>query len=252
MAQPTVVLVHCAFHSVEHFGPLQTHLESHGYNCVAVSLPSTQSTDLAPARLEDDTAAVRIAVTAALDEGNDVVVVAHSYGGCPTNNALQGLDTASRSAAGASTSVSAIAFLCALPQPAGVVMADSVDPVNGIHDCSGDFCTVKPNPGPTHYFYNDFDDAEANRWSETLRPMSRLAFEGKTTYAAYMDIPSSYLMCTKDNALPLPAQQGMVQAAVACGAKIRVESVEAGHSPFLSKLEQTSAFIRRAAGELGA
>jgi len=61
--------------------------------------------------LADDTAAVRDAVVPELDQGNNVVVVAHSYGGTPVNNALEGLNTKSRSSNGSSTSVLALAFL---------------------------------------------------------------------------------------------------------------------------------------------
>lgn len=145
MAKPVLILVHGAYHSTQHFEPLQKNLESHEYRCVPISLPSTQSPDLPPATLADDTAAVRNAVITELDQGNNVVVVAHSYGGCPTNNALKDLDSTSRTAAGASTSVLAIAFLCAMPQPSGVVLANMMDPKHGIHERRNDehFCWVK-------------------------------------------------------------------------------------------------------------
>lgn len=202
--------------------------------------------------LADDTAAIRDCVLAELDQGKDVVVVAHSYGGCPANNALKDLDISSRTAVDASTSVRAIAFLCAMPQPAGTVLAKLMDPEKGIHDRHDEhFCRVKETSGPAHYFYNDISESEAKRWSDLLRPMSWDDLGGMTTYATYKDIPSSYLLCTRDNALPFPAQQGMVQMAMAAGAKVNTESVDAGHSPCLSKVEETSAFIRKVAGEPG-
>ena len=120
MSKLALVLVHGSWHCPEHFGPLVEVLEGHGYKCVTVALPSTQSPELPPATLEDDTAAVRYAVMSELDQGNNVVVVAHSYGGTPANNALKDLDSKSRSSAGASTSVLALAFLCAIPYPANV------------------------------------------------------------------------------------------------------------------------------------
>lgn len=53
---------------------------------------------------------------------------------------------------------------------------------------------------------------------------------------------------TKDAAIPLPTQQMMVEQ-VAKGIPISTETVDAGHSPFLSKPEETAMAIRRAAGE---
>lgn len=209
-----------------------------------------RSIDLPPATLADDTAAIRGAVVSELDSGNDVVVVAHSYGGYPTNDALKDLGGASRTAAGASKSVLALAFICAIPLPAGTVLTKLMPPEHSIHDrYDDDFCCVKQDPGPAFYFYNDLSPDEAKQWSDLLLPMSWHAMEGETSYAAYADIPSRYLLCTRDNCMPFVAQQGMVQAAVAAGAKLETEEVDAGHSPFLSKVAETSAFIRRTAGE---
>lgn len=114
----TLVLVHGSWHCPEHFGPLVDELTSHGYKCVPVPLPTTQSPDLPPRTFGDDTSAVRDTVLAEL-EHNDVVVVCHSYGGAPTNNALRGLGAEDRAAAGSSTAVGALVFLCSIPLPKG-------------------------------------------------------------------------------------------------------------------------------------
>lgn len=115
-----------------------------------------------------------------------------------------------------------------------------------IHDRrNDDFVWVGP-PGPQYYFYNDLPDKEAQKWSDLLRPQAwQVCFE-ETTYAAYMDIPSGYLYCTLDQAIPYTAQQGLVSAAKEAGGKIEFEeTLESGHSPFLSKVEETSAFIQK-------
>lgn len=248
MSRPTLVLVHGSWHCAEHFSPLIEDLRSHGYKCVPVSLPSTQSPDLPPATFEDDTIAIRNEVLAELDQ-NDVVVVAHSYGGAPTNNALERLDLASRSAAGAPTAVRAIVFLCSIPLPKGATFLNGLGgkPMP-IHDLRTEDFTWVGQPGPQHYFYNDLSSKEAQKWSDLLRPQSWQAYHGELTYAAYMDIPSAYLYCTLDQAFPLQAQQGLVSAAKKSGAKFEIEeTLEASHSPFLSRVEETSAFVRRVA-----
>jgi pimeloyl-ACP methyl ester carboxylesterase len=142
MAPPTLVLVHGSWHSPEHFGPLIRNLDSHGFKCVPAALPSTQSADLPPANFADDTAAVRDTVLKEL-ETNNVVVAAHSYGGAPTNNALEGLDVASRKAAGDSTAVTAIVFICSFPFGKGVSMLEILGGHPApIHNIRGDFAYV--------------------------------------------------------------------------------------------------------------
>lgn len=63
-----------------------------------------------------------------------------------------------------------------------------------------------------------------------------------------MKIPSTYLICEKDNAIPLSAQEGMVKAAQNAGADFTSEKFDTGHSPFLVKPKETAEFLMRAAG----
>jgi len=57
-------------------------------------------------------------------------------------------------------------------------------------------------------------------------------------------------LCTEDKAIPLQGQQGMIAAAQAVAPKSFdvVETVEAGHSPFLSKSQWLAEKIAEAAG----
>ncbi|KXT13077.1 hypothetical protein AC579_4908 [Pseudocercospora musae] len=247
MSKPSLVLVHGAWHSPKHFGPIVERLEGeYGYKCIAVSLPSTQTPDEAAATLADDSKAVRDAVTAELDAGNHVVVVAHSYGGTPTNNALRGLDAQSRRTSGAETCVQGIAFLNGIPLPAGTAFIDALGgKPHAMHDLRGDFAWVGP-PGPEHYFYNEMAEEDQKHWSALLRQQSWLAILDKTEYAAYNDFPCWYLSCQKDQALEPRAQEELVAGAKAGGASIELVKLEgADHTPFIGKhMQATIDFIQ--------
>jgi homoserine acetyltransferase len=58
-----------------------------------------------------------------------------------------------------------------------------------------------------------------------------------------------FLLCERDNAIPLEKQRQMCENARNKGANVVTESVFAGHSPFLSKPEVVAGWIRRVAGE---
>ena len=92
MSKPTIVSVHGSWHSPKHLEPLVKVLEDHGYRCVAAALPTMGTTEHPPKMLADDIKAVRDTVEEELEQGNDVVVAAHSYGGHVANRALVGLD----------------------------------------------------------------------------------------------------------------------------------------------------------------
>lgn len=65
------------------------------------------------------------------------------------------------------------------------------------------------------------------------------------TYTAYLEIPSTYIVCENDQALASCFQERMV--AQGNGA-LRVERCNEGHSPFLSNPTYIVDCIRRAAG----
>ena len=86
-------------------------------------------------------------------------------------------------------------------------------------------------PDPRRIFYNDLSDAEAAKWISELRPQVRQAQLTPTLNAAYRYLPSTYMFCENDQALPIGVQGEMVAESGASFAKERCES---GHSPYLS------------------
>jgi pimeloyl-ACP methyl ester carboxylesterase len=248
---PTLVLVHGAWHSPKHFEPLTQVLTSHGYRTIGVDCPSTNDTQTR-STFEDDCEAVRSAVLKELATA-DVLVVAHSYGGAPASSALRDLSQTARSAAGQATSVIGIAYICAAVLPAGITFLDALGGnALAIHDLSADDGFVRvAEPGPAHYFYNDLQSSEATRWASLLRPQSWVAVtDGVVRFEPYTEIPAHYLFCSKDRAIPVEGQKGMVaQAEAKCGKAFRTEELDCSHSPFLSLPEETAEFLRRSAGE---
>lgn len=61
-----------------------------------------------------------------------------------------------------------------------------------------------------------------------------------------MTIPSVYLICEDDAAIPVFAQEGMVTQAQEAGAPLMSERIKAGHSPFLTHPEETAEVCIRA------
>jgi hypothetical protein len=247
MSKPTIIIVHGSWHAPAHFDRLIGVLGTkHGYKCIPVDLPSMRGTHLPPATLTDDSNAIRSAILSELDEaGNDVILLAHSYGGAPTTNSPKGLDHKSRTAQGKSTCVREVLFIAAFPLPLGVTFIGYTN--NGkpapLHDLSQDpnFAYVHD---PVHYFYNTCTPEDQESAKALLRPQSWAAYEEKTTYASHMDFDTGYLVCERDQAIPAEFQRKMIQEREAeSGRKMEVESLEADHSPFLCKVEEVAGWV---------
>jgi hypothetical protein len=70
--------------------------------------------------------------------------------------------------------------------------------------------------------------------------------KSRSTHLAWRVIPSTYLMCEKDQAIPLAVQEAFVAPDREFW---EVERCDADHSPFLSRPQLTANVIRRASGE---
>jgi hypothetical protein len=79
-------------------------------------------------------------------------------------------------------------------------------------------------------------------------PQSIGVYWSKTTYAAWRYIPSTYVLCGKDQTISLPYGEIVLQAAQASKPN-RIDTVErcdeGGHCIMLSQVEWTVAMLRR-------
>jgi hypothetical protein len=255
MTKPTIVLLPGAWHSPAHYNKLRKELEKHGYESEAVALATVDPKDPPNTDADSDVKVISAAINKVLDAGKDVVLVTHSYSGLPGQSAAYSFITDKQDG----PRLVAIAMMCSFIYPPHMSL---LGPLGNkplpIHDVSSDENLVSVGgPGPDHLFYNDVSPEEAahsksllkaHSWRCKILPTSA---EG----VGYWGIPTSYLVCEKDNAIPVDLQRKMIADATEVlkerGSELRIreESVESGHSPFLSMPERAAEFIRRSAGE---
>ena len=87
-------------------------------------------------------------------------------------------------------------------------------------------------------FYNDMEPSIAAAHASTLTHHSIPAFLSIVTHAGYKHIPSTYVFCEQDVAVPLRLQEYIVARAEAAepvfGGAFKRVILPSGHSPFLS------------------
>ena len=88
-----IVVVMGSFHIPWRWRFLKSSLEESGYGVTITNLASTVLSGSKPTEnaLAQDIAVIRSAVTKQIDQGQDIVVLAHSAGGMGTSGALEGL-----------------------------------------------------------------------------------------------------------------------------------------------------------------
>lgn len=243
----TLLFVPGAWHSPDCFDPVIQRLKAANYSTCKVHLPSVNP----PSHYLDfsaDVSHIRTQIETAVDAGQNVVVVVHSYGSLPTNEAIKGLDIKTRQGEGLKGGVTHLFFCCSFIIPEGQSLISAF----GGNDLpwfrvSDDRLEVHPAT-PDQIFYNDCDDEQVKNAVAALEAHSYQTFHSPCTYAAWKHVPSTYLYCRKDAAIPLTVQMMMVEE-TAKGFGINTETVDASHSPFYSKPDEVTAAILRAAGD---
>lgn len=221
---PEILLVHGAWHGGWCYADLQAALDTRGLTSRTVDLPSAGGI----AELADDAAVVRACLEA---NPGPTLVVGHSYGGAVISEAATG-----------ALGVTGLVYLCAFMLPPGTSVLDAVEhelPPWIEIDMDTGMATV---PDPRTSFYLDCDPAAAEAAAARLQPHCLGAFAAESTRAAWQELPSTYLLCEQDNAVPPGAQEAMSAAA---GTVIRMDS---SHSPFMSHPDEVAEIIAQAAG----
>jgi pimeloyl-ACP methyl ester carboxylesterase len=247
---PTLVFVPGSWHGPEVWSKLTTQLRALGYNRVAVDLLTTQSNP--DASISDDVKAVQQAIEAEIREGQNVVVVVHSYGGVVGPSAIKGhtrpkqIDSSlSEENTPSSGHVIGLVMMATGFMPTGVgflkALGGSPPPFWKLDQERGlAILTVDPR----ELLYNDMPREEGEKWVSKLRDQSLKAFtNGTDVYSGWMDVPVWFLATLQDRGLPIEAQRMTVQMAKDAGADVTAREIDAGHSPMLSKPEETAQFI---------
>ncbi|KAL3431624.1 hypothetical protein BDV09DRAFT_188210 [Aspergillus tetrazonus] len=226
-SKPTLIFCPGAWYPPTAFEPLAAHFPEHTTHTVA--FPSIhQATSVQD--LQPDIEALRTLVEQEVSAGKDVVIISHSY-------------KTERQAAGETGGVAKLIFISAFIPDVGESLIGAFGGVPpdwyDRDEANGTVSAVNP----FSLFFHDVPDGE--QWAQTLRPHAWATKVSPATSAAFTRIPSAYLLCENDRAIPLFVQQLMVEKARERGAQITTENIATGHSPWLVDPAPVAAFLQR-------
>jgi pimeloyl-ACP methyl ester carboxylesterase len=114
MSKPTIVLVPGAWHQPAHYSALIGMLESASYEVVTKRLPSVDSSTPTQQSVPNDATFIEKHLLCPLvDQGKDVLLLMHSYGGCPGADAAKGYSKKERTVAGKKGGIIGLVFMAA-------------------------------------------------------------------------------------------------------------------------------------------
>ncbi|MCJ1393890.1 hypothetical protein MMC18_006766 [Xylographa bjoerkii] len=239
---PIFAIVPGAWHSPVHWDLVVSELNLAGYPTSSLRLPGVDSST--PKSISTTTDALFIrnnVLNPLLNEGKDVILLAHSYGGMPGGAVAVGLSKAERIAAGLPGGIIGLIWVAALIAHPG----DSLKALMGgtfsswvmIDDASGQLGYEDPKA----VFYNDVLDPVVELAISQLKPESENVLSTPTSTQAWGDAyyngRRAYVNTLLDQCIPSVVQEGMLAGSAVTW---DVHHFNTSHSPFLSQPEQLS------------
>ncbi|POW07982.1 hypothetical protein PSTT_07862 [Puccinia striiformis] len=197
-----------------------------GYTTSNIELPSRGGQDGLRQSERDDAEHIRCQILKEIDKGEDVAI---------------GLGISERQKNRQAGGVCSLIFVAAFVLWSGKSVNDTSD--NNRHENFHYQDGLVWPARPENLFYNDLPSELAVELSRLLQPHSAGAFSSPLDHEAYRFIPSSYLICTEDNAIPLAAQEEML--ADKLGYFLLIERLVSGHLPSISRPQETVKFISK-------
>ena len=208
MNGPVALLVHGLWHGAWCWDAVRAELAGRGIDSAAVELPLTD--------LPADVRATRDALDAA---GRPAVLIGHSYGGAVVT------------AAGTHALVRELVYVAAFQlddgESVGRTRAGQGLPDTRLPEAmrvTGDEVRLDPELGP-RLLYGDAPADVAAAAAARLRPVHRQVFRGVPEEIAWHTVPSTYVVCTRDEVVHPELQRAMARRAT------RSLEWPCGHSP---------------------
>ncbi|KAJ5951565.1 uncharacterized protein N7479_009978 [Penicillium vulpinum] len=230
---PVFVFVPGAWHAADTFDLVRDLMHKRGFATEAISTPSVGACP--PNKgLHADIEHTQAVLKEMVEAGRQIVVVNHSYGGIVGAGAVEGLGYAQRCKAGLPGGVIMVVWMAAFVTPKGKTVMDMLGgnflPWMVIKSPDDGYCW---SSGEETIFYHDMSPEEQQKAISKLKPQSQKSFHEPAMHEPWHEMPSMYLFCDQDAAIPLPAQESFAQT---LGNPVTYH-VDASHSAFLSMPE---------------
>ncbi|KAL1861008.1 hypothetical protein Plec18170_001523 [Paecilomyces lecythidis] len=252
MDKPRILIVPGGFTLPELYNDVITHVASKGYSIQALHLPSVGYKTNLPGTMQDDAAFVASEISQHADEGKDIILIGHSYGGTPATESTKGLSKADRQRQGLPGGLVRLAYISCIILPVGefdasVIMPDNMLPRGTPFEITVDddgWLHQAGTSAAVSYVFNDLPKDEAEKWAKMSTRHSGSTFPATLSHAGFKDVPVSYLLCTKDLAQEPDLQRAsLAMMEKQIGGKVDVTEIDAGHAPNASRPKEVADWI---------
>lgn len=253
---PTILLIHGAWHTPTHYEPYTTALKNAGFEVHCPHLPTCTGKSPPTATFTDDVSLIRQTLHSLTTAGKQILLIMHSYGGCVGTDAAQDYIYPVTSTSESPTSIPTpdpeekrnqkggifhLLYLSAYILPPGSSIQTIMDKAGVNEDLWAQYMdddevglTMPRDPGL--WFYGGLDEGTVERCVERLVRFPVSVLREKTGGNVWRRCPVTYVRTERDYAVPKGFQDLMLEGVKGEGVEVRVLGFEACHSVFLTNV----------------
>ncbi|KAF2228053.1 Alpha/beta hydrolase fold-1 [Elsinoe ampelina] len=244
MANPLVwLLVPGAWHPGPMYQPMLNKLAEAGYETHAITNRSVADPRAENITIQDDAQQVHDVITGFIDQGKDVVVITHSYGGLVGTTGAYGLSKKAVEVAGKKGGVVGVVCIASVFSKEGVSVRDAGGAAAGWVNANSPregVSSVSIEDGMDVFYGPEVDEDTARALAGQIKPQGMQTFTsppGKSVWAdENMKGRLGYIRCLRDRALPFEVQKALLDMTET---EWHIADLDTGHSPFVSRPEET-------------
>ncbi|KAF5686886.1 hypothetical protein FDENT_5613 [Fusarium denticulatum] len=244
---PHVVIVPTSFAPPSLYSKLVESLAQHALETTVIDLPSVGLRDTLPAAsMEEDAEHIKTVTTKLADEGHDIILVMHSYGGiCGTESTAE-VSKAERQVSGKPGGIVHLVYISSpVPEMGGSVKTMMGDNMPHFMKLEGDYL-ISEAGGCASINFSDLPKVEALTYAKQMTAHSALSFAGPLHNAGYLNIPVAYIVCEKDiSVLPVVQRSVIDMMSEESGREVITFSCDSGHFPTVSIPGKVASFINK-------
>ncbi|KAE8549132.1 hypothetical protein TMatcc_000092 [Talaromyces marneffei ATCC 18224] len=236
MSKPTIVIVPGSFTSPSAYDTLSSILnQQYGYEVIVGTLQSTSRVPPEkPATMQEDAAYFRGIIESLSNQGKDVVVVGHSYGGIVATESVKKVTKPERQVQGMSAGgVVRVIYVASLVAQIGETAIQVIGGQLGqAINILGDYMYFDTEAGALYLYDGLLSDEALEAAGKYTTVHSTASFLDPSTNLAVDHVPVTYIHTEKDIIVPLQRQQEIVETLKSRNAKeVSTITINEGHMP---------------------
>ncbi|CAI7630501.1 unnamed protein product [Penicillium glandicola] len=247
--KPHIVIVPASFSPSSLYSDFAKNLSEYELSSTTVDLPSVGNRDPLPAAsMMEDAEHIKMVTTRLADNGHEIILLMHSYGGVCGTESTKGVSKTERQALEKSGGIIQLVYISSpVPEIGGSIMTMMGENIPYFMKVKGDYLTSESD-GCARVNFSDLPYAQSIQYANHMKAHSATSFAGPLQNAGYLNIPVAYILCKHDVSVPPALQRSIIDMiSTKSGREVTTLHCNSGHFPNVSVPAELASLINRVA-----